>query len=143
MRRIGVLMQIAADDPEAPIRMAAFMQGLQELGWKDGRNARIDTRWGAGDADRYRTFAVELVALAPDVVLATNTSTVRALQQASRMLPIVFAGAVDPVAGGLVASLARPGGNVTGFTQFEYGMSAKWLELLNQIAPPRDACRGP
>jgi putative ABC transport system substrate-binding protein len=84
MRRIGVLMQIAADDPEAPIRMAAFLQGLQELGWKDGRNARIDTRWGAGDADRYRTFAVELVALAPDVVLATNTSTVRALQQASR-----------------------------------------------------------
>jgi putative ABC transport system substrate-binding protein len=114
MRRIGVLMQVAADDPEAPVRLAAFLQGLQELGWTDGRNVRIDTRWGAGDAERYRKYAGELVALGPDVILATNTSTVRTLQQASRTVPIVFAGAVDPVAGGLVASLARPGGNVTG-----------------------------
>ena len=135
VRRIGILMSLAADDPEAPPRIAAFAQGLQELGWIDGRNVRIDYRWSAGDVERYRKYAVELVALAPDVILASNTSIVRALQQATRTVPIVFTAATDPVGGGLVASLARPGGNVTGFSQREYGLSAKSLELPKQLAP--------
>ena len=135
MRRIGVLMNLAADDPEATARLGAFLQGLQELGWKIGGNVRIDTRWGAGDTDRYRSYAAELVALAPDVVLAANGPIAGALQKASRTVPIVFANAVDPVSGGWVASLARPGSNATGFTSFELGMSTKWLELLKQIAP--------
>jgi putative ABC transport system substrate-binding protein len=134
-RRIGVLINLAADDPEGQARLTAFVQELRKLGWTDGRNVQIDTRWGAADVDRYRRYAGELIALAPDVILASNTSTVRALQQAARTVPIVFASATDPVGGGLVASLARPGGNVTGFAAFEFGMSGKWLELLKDIAP--------
>jgi putative ABC transport system substrate-binding protein len=135
MRRIGVLSTLAADDPQATARLAAFLQGLQQMGWTDGRNVRIDHRWGAGDADRVRRYAAELVALAPDVILAEGTSTVGPLLQTSRTVPIVFVTVVDPVGGGFVASLARPGGNATGFTTYEYGMSAKWLELLKQVAP--------
>jgi len=135
MRRIGVLMNLAADDPEGQARVAAFLQGLQETGWAVGRNAQIDIRWGMGDAERSRKNATELVALAPDVVFATTFPTVAALQQATRAVPIVFAGVIDPVGAGLVASLSRPGGNTTGFAGFEYGLSAKWLELLKQIAP--------
>jgi putative ABC transport system substrate-binding protein len=135
MRRIGVLMNLAADDPVSQARLAAFLQGLQQLGWTDGRNVRIDTRWGAGEADRFRRYAAELVALAPDVVLASSSPVVGALQHVTRTVPIVFAGVADPVGAGFVASLARPGGNATGFAAFEYGVSVKWLELLKQIAP--------
>jgi putative ABC transport system substrate-binding protein len=135
LRIIGVLMNLAADDPESMARVTAFAQGLQELGWTDGRNVRIVTRWGVGDVDRVRTYAAELVALAPDVILATTSQAVAALQQATRTVPIVFASVVDPVGGGFVDSLARPGGNTTGFTLFEYGLSGKWPELLKQIAP--------
>src|SRR5712691_6198878 len=135
MRRIGVLMNLAADDAEGQTRLAAFLQGLQESGWSVGRNVRIDTRWGAGDADRIRKYAAELVALVPDVILATTSVTVGALQLVTRTVPIVFVQVIDPVSGGFVASLARPGGNATGFTVFEYGISAKWLELLKEIAP--------
>ena len=135
VRRIGVLMNLAADDPESSARLTAFLQGLQQLGWTDGRNVRIDTRWAAGDADRYRKSATELVALTPDVILATGASAVAPLQQATRTVPIVFVQVIDPVGAGFVASLARPGGNATGFTLFEYGMSGKWLELLKEIAP--------
>ena len=135
MRRIGVLMSTAADDPEGQARLAAFLQGLQQWGWTVGRNLQIDYRWSAGAPDRVRSYATELVALAPDVILTGGASYVAALQHATRTVPIVFATATDPVGGGLVASLARPGGNVTGFTLFEYGSSAKWLELLKQIAP--------
>jgi ABC-type uncharacterized transport system substrate-binding protein len=135
VRRIGVLMNLAADDPEGPPRITAFEQALQQLGWTVGRNVQIEYRWGAGDVDRYRKYAAELVTLVPDVTVASNTSTVRALQRATRNTPIVFASAVDPVGGGLVASLARPGGNITGFSAFEFGMSGKWLELLKEIAP--------
>jgi putative ABC transport system substrate-binding protein len=135
MRRIGVLMNLAADDPEEQVRVAAFLQGLQQLGWSVGRNVLIDYRWGASDPDRNRKYAAELVALAPDVMLATSGPIVGALQKSSRTMPIVFVNAIDPVAGGWVASLARPGGNATGFTSFEFSMSGKWLELLKQIAP--------
>jgi putative ABC transport system substrate-binding protein len=135
IRRIGVIMNLAADDPQTQARNAAFLQGLQELGWTVGRNMRIDYRWGGGSADRIRTYAAELVALAPDVILAVGGSNVGPLLQASRTVPIVFVSVVDPVGGGFVASMARPGGNATGFTTYEYGMSAKWLELLKQIAP--------
>jgi putative ABC transport system substrate-binding protein len=135
MRRIGVLLPYAADDREGQARLAAFQQALAELGWSDGGNVRIDTRWGAGDPDRYRQYAAELVALAPDVVLAVTTAVAAALQRETRSVPIVFAGAVDPVGAGVVASLARPGGNITGFTTFEYGLSPKWLALLKEIAP--------
>jgi len=135
MRRIGVLMSLAADDVEAPTRVAAFQQGLQELGWVDGRNVRIDWRWSAGEADGYRKYAAELIALAPDVILASGGPAVRALQQATRTLPIVFTGVIDPIRAGLVASLARPGGNVTGFTSFRFEVSGKWLELLKDFAP--------
>jgi ABC-type uncharacterized transport system substrate-binding protein len=135
MPRIGVLMNLAADDPESPIRLAAFLRGLQELGWTDGRNVRIDTRWGAGDAELFRRHAAELVALPSDVILATGSPVVGVLQQATRSVPIVFTQVPDPVSDGSVESLARPGGNTTGFTTFEYGMSAKWLELLKEIAP--------
>ena len=122
-------------------RLAAFAEGLQQAGWIDGRNVRIDHRWAAGDAERYFTLRCGLVALAPDVILATAGPSVVALQQATRTVPIVFVQLIDPVGAGLVASLARPGGNITGFTAFEYGMSAKWLELLKGI-DPRDACGG-
>ena len=135
MRRIGVLLSTAADDTENHARMAAFHQGLQQLGWIEGRNLRIDIRWAAGDAELYRKYAAELVALAPDIILASSSPTVAALQAATRTVPIVFAHAVDPVGAGFVDSLARPGGNVTGFVLFEYGISAKWLELLKEIAP--------
>jgi putative tryptophan/tyrosine transport system substrate-binding protein len=134
MRRIGVLMHLAADDPEGQARHAAFVQGLQQSGWSAGRNVRIDTRWGTSEADRRR-YAAELVALAPDVILASNTTATLALQAATSTVPVVFANVTDPVAAGFVESLARPGGNATGFTLFEYGISAKWLELLKEIAP--------
>ncbi|MGB9059641.1 MAG: ABC transporter substrate-binding protein [Pseudolabrys sp.] len=135
MRRVGVLMSTAADDREGQARIAAFRQGLQKLGWIEGQNVRLDIRWGGGDADLDRRFAAELVALTPDVILATASSTVAALQGATRTVPVVFAHAVDPVAAGFVDSLSRPGGNATGFVLFEYGISAKWLELLKEIAP--------
>jgi putative ABC transport system substrate-binding protein len=135
MRRVGVLMSTAADDSEGQARIAAFLQGLQKSGWAVGRNVQIEYRWTAGAPDRLRSYATELVALAPDVIVTGGASYVAALQQATRTVPIVFATATDPVGGGLVASLARPGGNVTGFTTFEYGSSAKWLELLKQISP--------
>jgi len=135
MRRIGVLMNLAADDPEAQVRLAAFHQGLQELGWTVGRNLRIDTRWGAGDADRYRRYSTELVALAPDVILAASGAIVPWLLQATRSVPIVFAQVPDPVGTGFVESLAHPGGNITGFTNFEFSIGGKLLELLKEIAP--------
>jgi putative ABC transport system substrate-binding protein len=135
VRRVGVLMNLAADDPEGQTRLAAFQQRLQQLGWRDGGNARIDIRWGAGDFERFRTYAAELVAFAPDIILAASGSTLPPLLQATRTVPIVFVQVADPVGNGFVASLARPGGNATGFTNFEFGMSAKWLELLKQIAP--------
>jgi putative ABC transport system substrate-binding protein len=135
MRRIGLLMNRAADNAEGQDRIAAFHQGLQELGWSVGRNVRIDTRWGEGDADREHKYAAELIALAPEVILASGTLSVAALQHISRTLPIVFAAVSDPVGAGFVDSLARPGGNATGFMIYEYSLSAKWLELLKQIAP--------
>jgi putative ABC transport system substrate-binding protein len=135
MRRIGVLWNLTADDPEGQARLAAFLQGLQELGWTDGRNVRIDYRWAAADADRSRTFAAELVALAPDVILASASASLAPLLQTTRTVPIVFANVIDPVGAGFVARLARPGGNSTGFTLFEYSLSGKWLELLKEIAP--------
>jgi putative ABC transport system substrate-binding protein len=134
MRRIGVLVAVA-DDPEGQARVTAFVQALQELGWTVGRNVRIDIRWAAGDAERYRRYAAELVALAPDAILAGGGAVVPSLLQATRTVPIVFTQTPDPVGAGFVNSLARPGGNVTGFTVFEYGISAKWLELLKEIAP--------
>jgi putative tryptophan/tyrosine transport system substrate-binding protein len=132
--RVGVLMGGAGRDPVEHARLAAFLDGLQQLGWTDGRNVRIDTRWPASEAER-RTSAAELVGLAPDVILASASASVAALQQASRSAPIVFANVIDPVGAGFVASLAQPGGNATGFTAFEYGISGKWLELLKEIAP--------
>jgi ABC-type uncharacterized transport system substrate-binding protein len=136
VRRIGVLLAATADDPDYQARIAAFQQGLQQLGWSDGRNVHIDTRWATTKADDIRRHAAELAALAPDVILAgTGTATVAPLLQATRTVPIVFAVVIDPVGAGFVDSLARPGGNATGFTVFEYGMSGKWLELLKQIAP--------
>ena len=135
MRLIGVLMAAAADDPEYQARIVAFQQALALLGWTDGRNARIDTRWATTSADDIRRHAAELAALAPDVILAaTGTTTVAPLLQATGTVPIVFVIVIDPVGAGFVASLARPGGNATGFLMFEYGLSAKWLELLKQIA---------
>jgi putative ABC transport system substrate-binding protein len=134
MRRIGVLMNLAADDSNGQAWLGAFLQGLQQLGWTIGRNVRIDTRWGGGDANDIRRHAAELAALAPDVILATGASTMGPLLQATRTVPIVFAIVVDPVGAGFVDSLAQPGGNATGFSQFEYGISAKWLELLREIA---------
>jgi len=135
MRRIGVLMNLPADDLDAPARVAAFAQGLQELGWTMGRNVQIDYRWGAGVADLYRRYGAELVALTPDLILASGVPAVSAVQQASRTMPVVFVDTTDPVAAGVVASLARPGGYATGFMQFEFGMSGKWLQLLKEIAP--------
>jgi ABC-type uncharacterized transport system substrate-binding protein len=135
MWRIGVLTSLSADDPEAEARNTAFLQALQQLGWTDGRNVRIDFRWGAADADRNRRYANELVALAPDVILATGNRSVATLQLATHTIPIVFANVTDPVGQGFIASLARPGGNATGFTNFEFVMSAKWLELLKELVP--------
>jgi putative tryptophan/tyrosine transport system substrate-binding protein len=135
MRRIGVLMSTAADDAQSQLRLAAFLQGLQESGWADGRNVRIDIRWAAGEPELYRRYAAELVALAPDVILGAVTTSVRALLEVTRTIPIVFAAATDPVGGGLIASLARPGGNVTGFSVQEFGLRAKSLELLKELSP--------
>src|SRR5262249_23312419 len=123
------------EDLDGRVRTAAFLQGLQQLGWIDGRNVRIDYRWGAGDADSMLKYAAELVGLAPDVILASGTATVAPLLQATRTVPIVFVQVTDPVGAGFVDSLAQPGGNATGFTLFEYGISGKWLELLKEIAP--------
>jgi putative ABC transport system substrate-binding protein len=133
--RIGVLMNRAANNPEGQARLAAFQQGLQQLGWIDGRDVRIDIRWGEDDADRERKYAAELVALAPDVILASGTVSVAAIQQASRSVPIVFASVTDPVGAGFVDSLAQPGGNATGFMIYEYSLGSKWLQLLKELAP--------
>jgi putative tryptophan/tyrosine transport system substrate-binding protein len=135
VRRIGMLMSGVASDPELQARVAVFVHGLQQLGWTEGANIRIDIRWGAGDTDRFRRYAAELVALAPDVILAGSGATMSPLMQATHTVPIVFVVVPDPVGAGFVASLERPGGNATGFMLFEYSMSGKWLELLKQIAP--------
>jgi putative ABC transport system substrate-binding protein len=135
MRSIGVLMNRAADNPEGQDRLAAFQQGLQEAGWSVGRNVRIDTRWSEDNADLSAKYAAELVALAPDIILASGTLAVMALQHISRTSPIVFASVADPVGAGIVDSLAHPGGNATGFMNYEYNLAAKYLELLQEIAP--------
>ena len=136
VRRVGVLVSgTTANDPEIPDRIAAFLQGMQQLGWTDGRNIRIDIREGGGNPDTIRKYAAELAALAPDVILSTGGATMSAMLQATRTVPIVFVIVPDPVGSGFVDSLARPGGNATGFMQFEYSLTGKWLELLKQIAP--------
>ena len=135
MRRIGVLTNLAADDPESQSRNAGFLQGLQELGWTVGRNASIDYRFTLGEPERTRKYAGEIVALAPDVILSVGAAATAAIQQATRTVPTVFVLLPDPVGAGVVESLARPGGNSTGFTPYEFGMSAKWLELLKEMAP--------
>jgi ABC-type uncharacterized transport system substrate-binding protein len=135
VRRIGVLMTTAADAPEGQARLAAFLQGLQQLGWIDGRNARMDIRWAAGNSDYTRKYAAELLALAPDVILAAGSQSVGPLLQATHTVPIVFVHVPDPVGAGFVDSLSRPGGNTTGFNLFEYATSGKWLELLKEVAP--------
>ena len=135
MRLIGVLLPATADEAEMQARIAAFHQGLQQSGWTIGRNVRIDTRWATTDAAEIRRHAAELVALAPDVILAHAATTVGPLLQATRTVPVVFPAVVDPVGAGFVDSLARPGGNATGFMNYEYSLSGKWLELLKQIAP--------
>ena len=135
MRRIAVLMNLPADDPDGQARNAALLQGLQQFGWTVGSNVRIDIRWGGGDANRMRKEAGELVASAPDVIVASGTTSLRPLLQATRGLPVVFANVSDPVGAGFVASLAKPGGNATGFTAFEFGSAGKLLELLKEIAP--------
>ena len=134
-RRVGVLMNLSERDPDAQDVVAAFVKELQRLGWSDGRNVRIDMRWGGGDRERYRRLAAELAGLAPDAVVAVTTDVVAALQRASQATPIVFVAVIDPIGSGLVASMARPDGNATGFTVFEYAIAAKWLELLKEIAP--------
>ena len=135
MRHVGVLMPLAAEDPQGQARIAAFQQALQQSGWTDGRNVRIDARWTRGNAADMRKYAVELAALAPDVIVATGSASTDPLLQATRTVPIVFVIVPDPVGAGFVDSLARPGGNATGFTSFEYGIGAKWVELLKEIAP--------
>ena len=135
MRRIGVLMALASDDPEGQARLAAVAQGLQQSGWTVGQNVRVDYRWSGGNADNMRKYAAELVALAPDVILAHSSQAVAPLLQATRTVPIVFTVVSDPVGAGYVDSLARPGGNATGFLVWEYSIAAKWLELLKEIAP--------
>src|SRR5262245_58378137 len=135
MRRVGALMDVAADDAQTTARMAAFAQGLGELGWTIGRNLQVEYRWAAGNDERRNRYAAELVTLAPDVIWAVGGLSVRPLLYVTRTVPIVFVGVTDPVGGGLVASLARPGGNATGFLNIEFGISVKWLELLKQIAP--------
>ena len=135
MRRIGVLVAVAADDPEGQARIAAFREALQQLGWTHGRNAQIEIRWSAGSDETRRRHAAELIALAPDIILASGGSVVGVLLQATRSVPVVFTLTPDPVGAGFVQSLSQPGGNATGFTGFEYSLSAKWLELLKEIAP--------
>jgi putative tryptophan/tyrosine transport system substrate-binding protein len=134
-RRIGVLLNLAEDDPETRARLAAFLEALQGLGWSQGRNLQIDYRWGVGDPSRHRANIAELVALAPDVILVHGSTIMGPLQRATRTVPIVFVSVADPIAGGFVDSLAKPGRNATGFTSSDYGMAGKWLELLKQIAP--------
>jgi putative tryptophan/tyrosine transport system substrate-binding protein len=135
MRRIGVLMSASPDDPYQTTYLSAFMQGLQERGWTIGRNVRIDPRWGAGNTDLFRKYATELVALAPDVILATAGSIVGALEKESDTVPIVFVTTIDPVGGGWIESLARPGTNATGFAAYEFSIGGKWLGLLKEVAP--------
>jgi putative tryptophan/tyrosine transport system substrate-binding protein len=135
IRRIGVLMATAGDDPESRKRLFALLQGLQQLGWVEGRNLRVDIRWAAGNADDTRKYAAELTALAPDIILAAGSLAAGPLLQATRTIPIVFTHVPDPVGAGFIDSMARPGGNATGFTSFDYGLSVKWLELLKEIAP--------
>jgi putative ABC transport system substrate-binding protein len=135
IRRIGMILPASSDDSKWQARIGAFLQEMQQSGWLIGRNMRIDTRWTRGNADDARKYAAELVTLAPDVILAAGASTVRPLLQATRTVPIVFPVVGDPVAAGFVDSLARPGGNATGFMAFEYTLSAKWVELLKEIAP--------
>jgi putative tryptophan/tyrosine transport system substrate-binding protein len=135
VRRVGVLNTLAADDAWGQARQGAFLQGLQQAGWTIGRNVQIETRWAGGDADRLRTYAAELVALGPDVIMTTGNAGAAPLLHATRTVPIVFVIVPDPVGAGLVDSLARPGGNATGFTSFAYDLSAKWLELLKEVAP--------
>ena len=135
VRRIRVLMGLAADDPESQARLAAFAHGLQQAGWTVGQNIRIDYRWGAGNADVMRKHAAELAASSPDVILAHSSAAVAPLLQESRTIPIVFTLVADPVGAGYFSNLARPGGNVTGFTNFEYSIDGKWLELPKAIAP--------
>ena len=134
-RRLGVLMATAADDPESRKRLFALLQGLQQLGWIEGRNLRVDIRWAAGNADDTRKYAAELTVLAPDIILAAGSLAAGPLLQATRTIPIVFTHVPDPVGAGFIDSMARPGGNATGFTSFDYGLSVKWLELLKEIAP--------
>jgi putative tryptophan/tyrosine transport system substrate-binding protein len=135
LRRIGVLLNLSENEARGQGVVLAFRQELQQLGWVDGRNVSIEIRWGAGDRERYRKYAAELVALAPDAVFAATTDAVVALREASSNVPIVFVGVIDPVGSGLVASMARPSGNATGFTIFDYAISAKWMELLKEVAP--------
>ena len=135
MRRIGVLMNSASDDEESLARLTVFLQALQRLGWTSGSNIRIEVRWAANDLKLYRQYSEELVALAPDVVVAAASQSVAALQQASKTVPIVFAGVIDPVGAGFVKSMARPATNATGFTAYEYSISGKWLELLKEFVP--------
>jgi putative ABC transport system substrate-binding protein len=135
VRRLGVLLGTREGDPQRRAQLAALVQRLKELGWTDGRNARLDVRWTAGSVDAARKYAAELVALAPDVIITDTSYQVAAVQQATRTVPIVFGGVIDPVGAGLVDSLARPGGNTTGFIAFEYAIGAKWLELLKEVAP--------
>ena len=135
MRRVGILMNSGADDTDSQAQLAAFQEELEQLGWLSGRNLQIDTRWGAEDSERIRRYAVEIVALAPDVILAAGGPVVAAIRRASRTVPVVFAQSIDPVGAGQVDSLARPSGNTTGFMTFEYALSGKWPELLREIAP--------
>jgi ABC-type uncharacterized transport system substrate-binding protein len=135
LRLIGVLDGLSESDPESPPRVMAFQRELQDLGWTDGRNIRIEYRWAGGDADRIRTFAAELAGMRPDVVVARSTPTAEALVRETQTIPIVFALVSDPIGSGLVASLARPGRNATGFTNFESSIGAKWIEILKEISP--------
>ncbi len=135
MRRIGVFMNYAQDEPQSQVRLASFLEEMEELGWTASRNVQIEYRWGVADADRNRRNAAELVALAPDVIVASATAVTSALLQTTRTIPIVFVNVPDPVGAGFVQSMARPGGNVTGFIPFEYGIGGRWLELLKEIAP--------
>lgn len=136
-KRVGILMG-TVDDADGQERLSAFRRGLQDLNWVEGRNIRFDVRWGAGDAARTRAYAVELVGLAPDLILATNTPTARSLKQATETVPIVFSGLADPIADGIVANLSSPQGNITGFTSFNAAIAGKWLQLLKEIAPATD-----
>lgn len=135
MRRIGVLLNLAADDPETAPRLQVFLRVLQELGWREGVNLRLDYRWSVDDPDRARTYAAELIALNPDVILVHGSPIMRQVQRVNRSVPVVFVSVADPVGGGFVTTLARPGGNSTGFTNLEYSLAGKWLELLKQIMP--------